>query len=206
MVLFVKTLYFSTLRNYYWYGTESPLSWNSHFPGGDTQTPQSLLQGWYCHLVPSVPSWVCFAHLLAKPILLFLRKEARGYVNWNFSCQSGITTPPSDELSANESEPDEQIFLKTTWLKSRGREKFLAKFYDMWLHQMDSTLPCFQLLPSLPPGENDMSELPGGNRTVRGRDGTHSPITSKTVFSPHFFRGHSWQANEVWMKKAIIRN
>ena len=41
----------------------------------------------------------------------------------------------------------------------------------------------------------------GGNRAVRGRDGTHSPITSKAVFSPPFFRGHSWQANEVWIKK-----
>lgn len=77
----------------------------------------------------------------------------------------------------------------------------MVTFYDMWLHQMDSTLPCFQPLPSLPPGENDMSELPEGNSS-QSRDGTHSPLTSKAVSSPHFFRGHSWQANEVWMKKS----
>lgn len=52
-----------------------------------------------------------------------------------FHSQSGITTSPSDELSANESEPDAQIFLKAMRLKSGGGEKFLAKtLYDVWLH------------------------------------------------------------------------
>lgn len=77
--------------------------------------------------MPSVPSLVCFVHLLAKPIPQFLRIEAGEICELElFASQSGITTPPSDELSANESEPDGQIFLKTC-LKSGEGEKFLAK-------------------------------------------------------------------------------
>lgn len=74
---------------------------------------ECLEQSWSCHHVPSVPSLVCFVHLLAKPIPQFLRIEA-GEIEESelFASQSGITTPPSDALSANESEPDGQIFLK----------------------------------------------------------------------------------------------
>lgn len=58
-----------------------------------------------------------------------------------FTSQLGITTPPSDELSANESEPDGQIFLKTTYLKSGGvREKFLVKLSMLSAEQYFSLL------------------------------------------------------------------
>ena len=82
--------------------------------------------------MPLVPSLVCLVHLLAKSIPQFLRIEA-GEIRESelFASQSGITTPPSDALSEDESEPDGQIFLKTTCLKSGG-EKFLAKFLKMF--------------------------------------------------------------------------
>lgn len=41
-----------------------------------------------------------------------------------FTSQSGITTLPSDELSANESEPDGRIFLKTMCLKVEEKRNF----------------------------------------------------------------------------------
>lgn len=73
---------------------------------------------------------------------------------------------------------------------------------------MDSTLPCFQLLPSLSPGENDMSELPGGHRAVRGKDGTHSPITSKASLQPSFFQrsflAGKWGLDEKSNHKELI--
>lgn len=80
------------------------------------------------------PTFMCLMHLLAKPIPQFLRIEAGEICELElFASQSGITTPPSDELRANESEPDGQIFLKTACLRSGGEgEKFLAKLLKMF--------------------------------------------------------------------------
>lgn len=82
---------------------------------------ESLWQSWNCHLVPSVSS--CPS---ADQTHSSVSKET-GWEIYELECfasQSGITTPPSDELSANESEPDGQIFLKTTCLKVEKERNF----------------------------------------------------------------------------------
>lgn len=64
------------------------------------------------------PIFMCLMHLLAKPISQFLGIEAGEICELElFASQSGITTPPSDELSANESEPDGRIFPKNNVFK-----------------------------------------------------------------------------------------
>lgn len=136
-VLFIKTLGFSIPKTYCYYRTEFLLSWNLHLPGGDTRAPDVsdvlTYQGLAADLGLSSRA-LCPILSALCPCAGQTHSPVSKGGRWEtcelelFTSQLGITTPPSDELSANESEPDGQIFLKTTYLKSGGVwEKFLVK-------------------------------------------------------------------------------
>lgn len=159
--------------------------------------------------MPSVSSRAHSVHLLAKPTPVSKERGCELCELELFASQSGITTPPpSDELSANESEPDGQIFLKTTCLKSGGEgEKFLWRNSQRSVATSDKQhFAQLSAAPVIYHLEKRVRQSSGGGRAARGKHRTHSPVTSAAVFSPHFLRGHCWQASEVWMNKAIVKN
>lgn len=151
---FVKMLGFPTLENYCqfvrnWVATQLKPS----FPrrGGPDPRHQDHVRGMWgiCSKAgTAIPRpfsvLVHFVHLLAKPIPPVFKEGGWRICELElFACQSAITTPPSDELSANESEPDGQIFLKTTCLKSGGGEEILAKLSRLCVY-----IRCTALCPS----------------------------------------------------------